>query len=341
MPQVSDLYVEALEGYFDLLEPALDGVLCRAGNAARIRAVARGIPANAVRYFGFEWPLGAEDGGVDLAVSLSGKGLAWLQSQAVWPQTRQLLARVSAGVRTDSENVWLEWDTRHARPAAEPSLYITIDDPATLPAHDREILFTIAGAGASTLARCLSAIPATARRVHVGFMLQRGDPALRAGILPMSARAAASFLQDAGWHGNAFLAERLLDPFSDVCDGFSVQIDCTENGVSLVGSELIFNGVPTDRQPENEPRWYGVFDRLVDLGYATREQASRLLAWPSQRTFAAPLIERLMACAPEACAGRLLDGTLATGLQHVKLATRDGLDVRAKAYFGAAFFDRE
>lgn len=336
---LSALYAETLERYIQFLPSALDGVLRDPRNVQRVLSTARIVPATAIEYFGFEWVLGARSSAVDLALSLSDDGHSWLQGRAQWPQVRRICRRALAEPAFDRRNVWLEWDLARAHASREPSLYVTLDDFHTACASAKAALDALAGPARAQVRRCMDASPKSASRMHLGFMLQRPHPAVRLSILPMAAVEAREFLRSIGRPREACAVFELLAPFTIACDAFSMQLDCTEGRVRLAGCELVFHGTPPERQPECEPRWSALLGMLVTRGLAARHEAEFLLSWPSQRQFEAPLIEKIMVSANVESRGRLLDGMLQTGLQHVKLATRDGVRVLAKAYFGAAFFN--
>ena len=124
-------------------------------------------------------------------------------------------------------------------------------------------------------------------------------------------------------------------PYERLCDGFGVHVDVLDCVRPSVGFELLYDGEAKDVQPDRERRWIALFDRLVAEGLCLDRERDALLRWASQRTFTAPLIERLIAGAFPSDR-TLLDGTLYTGLQHIKLSLGRNRAVLAKAYFGAA-----
>ena len=334
-----EIYAETLEHLVNLLEPSLSRIIRDRENATRVRDIAREISADAVRYFGFELPLGSDSGKVDVAMNLCGNGCERLRDSPEWPELRRIVEAACSWPKIDPQNTWLEWDTSTEHEVRQPSLYLTLDDLTSLDREDCDAIYAIAGRDADFLERCIAAKPPASRRLHIGFMFGRPSAGIRIGVSQLDPIGACAFLRDIGWNGHVHSVRRLLDMYADVCDGFSVQADCRGGDVQLVGFEVLFAGIPSAHQPSSEPRWAKLLQRLVEMRYATISEISTLLAWPSERKFRLPAMELAVASRYREGEERVLHGTLLTGLQHVKLTTSDARAVRAKAYFGAVFID--
>jgi len=317
----------------------------------RVAAAAAALPAGVSHYFGFETRTGRPDAESDFALNLSPAGLRWLAAGGGrWPRLAAF-ARVWGETAdppfTDAGAVWLEFDTSAG--GGDPSVFFALLNAAALrPGDDGPRAFDWACAEAvpalrgsplpakvaDALARCAAAFPPGLDRLQIGLMLARPVDAVRVCAFGLTADAVPPLLRRAGWPGDLAELTRVVDRYAPFADTLCLHLDVGAAVWPTVGVELLYRGAdPWDWQPPREPRWHGLFERLVADGYCRPDKHDALLAWPGRTPYRAALVDRLIAAAAGPAEEPPADGELVTGLQHVKLsAGRGGFEF--KAYFG-------
>lgn len=338
------MYAATLAEMLALVEPrAVE--LTEPESLGRVRRLAASLPAAIAGFFGFERRLGLANARTDFAFSLSNFGRDWLLDSNRWPELANLVATWRAHFDSDADAVWLEFDTsRRAADERTPNAFVALDrrESGTLarPASVTsaiESTYTANGCAAKApraLAACIDACPASVARLQLGFMFSRATSPIRLCALPLAYDEALSFLRAVCWPGSLDRLAPLIEPYAPLCDGFGVHIDVLEAVAPTLGLELLYDGRARESQPDHEERWNALFARLVAEGLCSDREREALFGWVAQRTFTAPLIERLIAGAIPS-GELLLYGTLYTGLQHVKLSLDAEGALFAKAYFGA------
>ena len=295
-----------------------------APNRSRLRGLASMLSASSVDHFGFEWPLWNLRPAFDFAVQLNDRGYRFARSGERFAAARDFIERAASLEACDAHNTWLEWDA--SAPVARsnhPSVYVTVLRDRLNDVRELDAILELPSEALMVIASCIDVVPMSARHLHAGRMFQRDGQPLRLGLSTLTLDESIAVLGAIECDALDTIAA-LLREFADDCDGFGVQLEWTGGKLRALGFELVFTAAPIERQPDREPRWFRLLERLLRMGCLQPQQTALLLAWPSRRVLTT--------------SDGSLSVTFATGLQHVKLVTGDGRSVRAKAYFGAAFF---
>ncbi len=339
------VYAATLAEMLALVELRAVNELTEPESLERVRHVAESLPASVAGFFGFERRLGRANAGTDFALSLSRFGRDWLLDSNRWPQLANLVATWRAHFASDADAVWLEFDTsRRVADERVPNAFVALDRresgalarPAAITAAIENFYAAIGCAAKAppALSACIDAIPPSVGRLQLGFMFSRATSPIRLCLLSLAFDEALSFLRAVSWPGSLDRVAAVIEPYAPLCDGFGVHVDVLDGIAPSVGVELLYDARARESQPDKEGRWSALFARLVEDGLCSDREREALFGWVAQRTFAAPLIERLIASVSPS-GELLLYGTLYTGLQHVKLSLDAEGTVFAKAYFGA------
>ena len=309
------------------------------------------------RAAGFECPLAAGDGPVDLQLGVAARhgepaamarflppnGLAG----DVWRRVRRLCRDWSTPgnpLHDAISELWLELDgpeVHAGRPARldrlAPSIFAVLrprtTDAALAAAHDA-LRALVEPAPPETLALVLDRIsascPPPAHVSHVGVMLGRSVPALRIHVSHLPLAAFRAFLAAIDWAGDAEQVHELAEVLLLHGDSVVLCLDVVGDVLPRAGLECFFaqkHGV--------DPRWAPLLDRLVVLGLATASKAEALLRWPGRIT---PPDTPTAWPADLIVAGLQqpvnVFGVIDRRLSHVKLTCSPAAPVTAKAYFG-------
>lgn len=171
--------------------------------------------------------------------------------------------------------------------------------------------------------RCIERASADTDYFQVGAMLSRRVDAVRLCAFKLSPEEILAYLSAVGASGLEAQLEAAIADFSGLVDDLCLHVDIGSEFIyPRVGLELLYDGLlPWKRQPHREPRWYQLFDRLVERGLCTPAKRDALLAWPGLTRQSSPAHP----------------GILLRGLQHIKLVFTPDAPPEAKAYFGAGF----
>ena len=187
--------------------------------------------------------------------------------------------------------VWLELDVDESETdSAVPFVVFTLDPEAPfangtmLTERTEGALLTglnlLAGdelghSSASTLRRCLLALPSGTRLLHAALRPTVDRDLLRI-ILRMEWRCLTAYLCHLGWRGSSTEQDAWLTRTCPTTLMSSINLDLADGVGPRIGIEYYF---PT--QPASDPRWRTVFDALVEVGACTEERRAQLEAWPS------------------------------------------------------------
>lgn len=254
----------------------------------------------------------AEDSNrIDLLVSVSrGRRQAlqsWLASQRSAPEA---LCRLSAawndsgGAFADVSALWLEYDhverdVDATSPCVSVCLVPNYDERASVDgawthgacvAPLSSVTEVIVGHRMPTetrdkLARCLEALPANARVIHVSAMLGRpGAPLKLYCVVPR--RLVGQFLKTAGWCGPTSVMSELVDGYcTQARVGDEVYCDVTVSDIDRIGGNVfgvVFAPQHLLRASESQPGRDPLLEECVRAGLCSREQRDELVRWPDR-----------------------------------------------------------
>ena len=325
--------------------------------------------------FGFECPLGKEQRTADFSVqatpdhgrdTLAGthphSSLSpALLAEPIWRRVQDMSlqwADPHSGLNRAVDNVWLEFDLDGpVGPIPRPSVFAGLaidgvgggDQTGGAGVQTREArldgyLITTAAMArlltgsdvparvSSKLADCVAALHRHEYLFQVGLMLARGVETVRLCLRLRSPERTVEYLRQVGWTGCDADLRGLLE-LARSADYTWLDLDVGETVHHKIGLECYFE---RHRQPSQEPRWATFLDTLVSRGLCTEVQRDALLAYPGYTDQNAPNVPWPVALRR---ASQLLDGrsvsTFVRTLHHVKIVSRPGEPVEAKAYLAA------
>jgi hypothetical protein len=260
--------------------------------------------------------LAAEAGPIDLSLRLR-KPAEALHAASLLPS---FLSRWAAPVHS----VWLEFDLdREPESVLRPIVCTKLFPDADL-RWLTETLFPclhgrpLASGQQRLVRRCHEAIPAPAYLLYAFSLLPRGSDALRLEIFGLDPAGIVSYLKDVA-PGAVSWVQDAAGLFDGV-ERIHLSLDLGEEVLPRIGIEGSFS-----RLPGREPRWGGLFERLVSRGLCRPEKRDAALAWQGSETFwTAPLAW------PVETVGA--GGFCFRKLSHVKVVCRPDREPEAKAY---------
>lgn len=347
---------QTLNLYFHELESHIDPVLLSSEVFAAIEQVASPFPHDICNFFGFECRLSDRSQRSDFAMNLTAQGA---QQLADWSSVRDLgIADSEVPQWQRVSNFLREWGETNETPFADAGciwLEFDIDDSVQLnPVAPGLILFgywldanpiqtkadrpldwltqkalpilrgeTLPPELERNLSRCIEQASVYTDYFQIGVMLTRKVDAVRLCLFKIKPDQILDYLSTIGCSDVGQQLEKAIAEFSGLVDYLCLHIDIgCESIYPRVGLELLYNDLqPWKRQPHGEPRWYPLFDRLVELGLCTPSKRDALLGWPGFSQ----------------CKSVINEGVLLRGLQHIKLVWTPDAELEAKAYFGAGF----
>jgi len=254
-----------------------------APNRSRLRDLASMLPASSVDYFGFEWSLWNLCPAFDFAVQLTESGRRFARLDERLAVTRGFIERAASVKACDAENTWLEWDASAPDAcSSHPSVYLTVLRERLTDVRELETLCALSPQCWNAMKSCVDVVPISAAHLHVGRMFQRREQPLRLGLSTLALEETIAVLRAIECDRLDAIAA-LLRAVAHDCDGFGVQLECTGGKLRALGFELAFTAAPLERQPDREPRWFALLERLARMGCLQPEQVALLLAWPSRR----------------------------------------------------------
>ncbi len=274
--------------------------------------------------------LAAASGTVDFSLRLTETAQArCLKDQVPAPHLRSFLSHWSEGV-ADIPSVWLEFDLDHEPRTPEagslpvPVLCVQLRDRVGPDWLIDSLLPAMHGSPLSSsqrrrVRRCLDAVPARGRILYLFSLLSRPGNAVRLELIGLDSGAMVRYLERVAGPGPA---ERIaaLAPLIADCERLHLSFDVDSEISGRIGIEGSFA-----RQPNREPRWAELLERLVASGLCTPAKRDALFAWPGY--------DSLLTAAdrwPEEGVG--LGGYCVRCLSHVKLVSWPDRDPETKAY---------
>ncbi|HEX6904266.1 MAG TPA: hypothetical protein VF789_31440 [Thermoanaerobaculia bacterium] len=172
---------------------------------------------------------------------------------------------------------------------------------------------------------CLAVLPESARLLYAFSLYPRNPDAVRLEIFGLDPREILETLQRVAPQTVERAAE--VAPLFAESDRLHLSLDLTSEVLPRIGIEASFA-----RQPEREPRWNVLFERLVTAGLCDPGKRDAALAWSGYDTFRT---------APEAwpvAAGRR--GFCVRSLSHVKVVCQPDRNPEAKVYLAFGWLER-
>ena len=307
------------------------------------------LPAEATRFFGFEFRLGDPVPAADLIVQIPPRsplaehyireGKVAEPSSAAASFSRCLI-ELQVGESGDQLDLALEYDIaevpRGQRPA--PGVFMKLLPPAAT--GDVMWLGTVAAALADAVGwtdaagerraveRVFNALPPGGRVCFLGAFPGRGVRAVRMMVERIEEPNVRSFLQRLGWRGPESAVPEILADLRDVVfpNDFQLAIDVVAEGIlPRLGLEVRCpftksGGGGGTWTKTTRLDWFPLVTRLAEKGWCLPEKAHGLLAYPGQEIFAG-------------IGGFYL---AYKGISHIKLSIGAG-DISSKAYTGLSF----
>jgi hypothetical protein len=183
-------------------------------------------------------------------------------------------------------SVWLEWDLerepgRGIPPAPVVCAKLPKDiDPGWLLGTLLPALqgFSPPAGQLARILSCLDALPPPATLLYVFSLRARGSDAIRLEIFGLEPAGILAYLRGVA-PGEVSRVEEVAALFEGV-ERLHLSFDVGDEVLPRIGIEGSF-----PRQPPREPRWRGLFDRLVQSGLCAPEKRDAALAWPGYDTF--------------------------------------------------------
>jgi hypothetical protein len=332
------MYWETLSELTAAVKPQVNLEFIDASCLSQIQSIAKLFPAKAASSFLFERRLGRNDTRIDFALSLNENGAAWFEVCGLWPEIRDLLARASAETILGPSGLWFEFDTSQQVKASEsPSVYVGIKAAR----DNRSALLALAQclnnrheASVETVGRCIASFPSSVRRLYVGAMRSRNVSGIRLSIDCLGHDHLVDYLYDVRWPGDIDRVGSFIARFASVCKRFGVQIDVAAEMRSWLGIELMVETPHPDAYTARSAK--PLLEALVREELCSTFESEELAKWPSNTTYVAPLIDRLIEGADPRPQARLRHGALVTAVNHVKISFDPDGTILTKAYLRAA-----
>jgi hypothetical protein len=274
-----------------------------------------------------ETRLGPVPGPVDLSLRIKEPSQALALAERIsLPHLRSFLERWS---RADESlaavhSVWLEFDLD---PGPEVPLVPIVCAKLRAEADSDWVIDTLLPAlhgkplskpQRFRLRLCAQAIPEGGSLLYVFSLLSRGGDTVRMEIIGLDSGQILDYLAAVA-PGTVRQAEAAAPLFEGV-ERIHLSFDIREDILQRIGIEGSFS-----RIPRREPRWAGLFARLLAHGLCTPEQRDAALAWTGYDTFwTAPAHWPVQALGPR--------GVCVRSLSHVKVVCPQDGAPQAKAY---------
>jgi hypothetical protein len=314
--------MSTLNEWLPVVEPHLSAVLVEEVAKRRLRNVARYIPEDCLGVLEVRLP--PREATVDLSVRLERPDQALqMIAQLSDPHIREFL---TGWIENEEgrQPVWLEFDLHSDSPGLPSPLVLAAlplqVDPvwladSLLPAlhgkalspGQREVVLT-----------CARAVPGSARIIYAFSLRSRPDEPIRLDFLRIGEEERREFLAQVAPHLCPLMEE--LAPCLAGTERPHLSFDIGSEKPSRIGMEGSFI-----RQPNREPRWMELLDRLVERGLCTPEKREAVLAWPGYDSFRT---------APDLwpAKSRGAGHFCVRALSHIKIVGELGRPPHAKAY---------
>jgi hypothetical protein len=334
---------------FDSILPAVlsqvPDELIGSESRARVEAVASRLPAIlASSTFGFECLLGNDNPDADFLVSASGaNGAALLSDTAayatqndsapVW-SSLAALAEIWANKRS-IENVWLEFDLAGENPFV-PNLFF---QPVYSANNHDQLQVIISEAGppllggplskqlATSLQRCVNALPERARVFQIGAMRARPNYGLRLCVDEIYLDRILFYLDQIGYPGDLEFVRKTFISLQRRTDAYALHLDLLPDVDVRIGLECYLD----PRAAEARQRMEQLLEFLVAAGVCSKSKAFGIAQYPGSadvRQYCAQWPEALKSMS--GFLGRL--STFQRRLHHIKVTFGPNKSLEAKAY---------
>jgi hypothetical protein len=319
--------------WLSVLEPRLIPPLFDSQALARLRSLAPALSGECQGVLEARLAPGAEP--VDLSLRLLTSPQAWGMAERLPPSPERdflLLWSQPEGPLARVRSVWLELDLgREPKTALAPIVCAKVPpdaDPGWL--ADTLLPALLGGSPpAGQRARilsCLGAMPSSANLLYLFNLRARGSGAVRLEIFGMETSEILGYLRRVA-------PERVPETTEGVsllegAERLHLSFDVTEEILPRIGIEGSY-----PRQPPREPRWEGLFSRLVAEGLCSPQKRNAALAWPGYDSFwTAPERWPVAEIGPRWFCVR--------ALSHLKIVCRPDRPPEAKVYLAFEPLDR-
>lgn len=275
----------ALSGasWIPVIEPHLSPVLVSTGQLARIRSVARVLPEDAL--YALEVRLASESEQVDLSLRIRRPDVADRVAQNLLPSLRRRFLRVWAdNTRVEGSQLpelWLEFDLEDPALSGipEPVLCVRLPNQFENDWFLDELMPQLYGSQLPSglkrqILSCLGALPPDVDLLYIFDLSTRARRTIRLEFYADELPRLVDYLDE---NVSAPAVEQ-ISALSALCgdgDRFHLSLDFEESHVSdRIGLEMSYR-----RQPHREPRWDGLFDRLVAAGLCSPSEHEAVFDW--------------------------------------------------------------
>jgi cyclopropane fatty-acyl-phospholipid synthase-like methyltransferase len=260
-------------------------------------------------------------------------------SSPAWSRLQVFLAAWAArAFGEEIPELWLEFDSgRDSTQLPLPSLFLGLRQDAPLPPARRysvvqQVLDLLLDSRDGRpwqhlLPLAFDACPQDCFVSHVGVMLGRPTAALRVNVKRLAPAQVAPYIQQLGRHETASSLHCWMTELYPLVDRITVCLDISAEVLPAVGLECILRD-----QPQHEPRWRTLLDRLVEEGICLPEKRDASLIWPGATTppdasHWPELLVRDSLLQPQDCFS-----SFQRRLSHIKLVCHPWHPPEAKAY---------
>jgi len=315
--------------WLQVVGPRLSAPLFDVQALTRLSTIARALPGDVLAVL--EARLAPGPGPVDLSLRLRNASEA--ERLRDYPLPSHLAAFLSAWPGPNSpfapvRSLWLEFDLDR-EPSPPPIPCARLASPVAADWLTGTLLPALHGGELEPEQReavrsCLVALPGAARLLYAFSLYPRNPGAVRLEIFGLDPQGILETLRRVGPRMVEHTAE--IAPLFAESDRLHLSLDFTSEILPRIGIEASFV-----RQPEREPRWKVIFDRLVAAGLCDPGKRDAALAWSGYDTFRT---------APEAwpaTVGRR--GFCVRSLSHVKVVCWPDRDPEAKVYLAFGWLE--
>jgi hypothetical protein len=321
----------SLNEWLAVVEPHLAVTLVGEMAQRRLTNAARYLPADCRGII--EVRLAPGEMAADLSVRLDQPDQALrMVAQLREPHIREFLTRW-AEKEGSREPVWLEFDLHSDSPCLPSPLVIAAlplqVDPVELA---DSLLPALHGKGLSvaqkeTVLLCARALPSSANIMYAFSLRSRPDEPVRLDFVRLGEEERREFLARVAPHLGPLMEE--LAPHMAGTERPHLSFDIGSVISSRVGMDGSFI-----LQPNREPRWTELLDRLVERGLCTPEKRDGVLAWAGYDS---------LRTAPEQwpAESRGANNFCVRALSHIKIVGEVGRPPHAKAYLAFCHYRKK
>lgn len=318
------LFREGIDQWIPVIRPHLAESLVDHLALQRLRPIARGFPGDVLAVL--EVSLNAGTAVADFSVRLTTPSQARsLAEENLLPHQRGFLRRWSRQSPdfADVASVWLEFDLgREPQGQPAPIVCVRLRQGFDYGWLANELFPALQGRPLSPsqdhlIRNCLAELPAGLTVLYAFSLRPRPGDAVRLELYGKDLTVMLEYLASVGPPGSVQRVKDLIHLVEDG-DRFHLSFDLAEEVAPRIGIECGF-----ERQPQREPRWAELFDRLVANGLCASEKRDAVLRWPGYDTLWTAADRWPQEATGDYCV---------RGLSHVKLTSEPVRGVEAKAY---------